>query len=766
MQFVNKNIIMKWFLLFLVYNSLFAFFNSDSVSISSSLKVDGKNVELIINNVNRYYLAGDSVNVKLWMDKLQGYYKKNNPQLDNEPLLDYSIKVFNKYNSVNSIFSLIKLYLVNPANFNSPKYSNYYNIYTNYYYFSAKHNENVRLIKEILNNSKLIVSKLKVVFYKSLSQNYLQLGEIDSAKIYAEQNIKIREFIKDTNSLGSAYNIIGVLYWKSGNIYDAYINYSKSYDYCKISKDTNTMVLVLNNLGLIFQRLKYFEFSENYISQAVKLSQNSDYIFGLGYSYKRYADLLLDQNKFDAAKVFIDKADEVFAQLKRSKDVMDIYYMYGKLYQLTNKPKVALFYLNKAIAKAVVQRDKFTEALSYLKTGELNYSLNNFDVSIEFAKKALTISEKQKYNVIIRDCYEILYKSYKKLNYTTQALFYLENFQELKDKVINETIINSINENSIRKTVQQSEIVKEKLKKENELQKTIIVNNQYLQIFYTIIIFIVLGGGIIIIIQMQRQKKLNVTIDENNKKLTEYNNTLETTNQELKDANQTKNKLFSIIAHDLKNPFVSIFGFASLISEYADELKDLELKKLSETLLASSRNLVELIDNLSKWSSLHGGKITPNFTSFDLIQTIKETISQNMINFQLKQIKIETVFEPEIFICADKEMTATIVRNLISNAIKFTPTNGKIKIECKEDNGKVLLSIIDNGVGLSKDKIAMIVSGSSVESSIGTSNEKGTGLGLTICREFIKVNEGTLSINSVVGEGSEFLVSFQKQTKK
>lgn len=754
---------MKLLFLVLVCNSIFAFVNPDSISHDSVIKVNEKNADLIINTVNRYYLAGDSVNAKLWMDKLQTYYAKNNPRLDNTSLLDYSLKVFNKFNSINNVFSLLELYLVNPGNLNEPKYLYYYNKYTDFNYLSANFSNNVKLVKNILVHSKLINNKLKVVFYKSLSQNYLQLGEVDSAKVYAEQNIKLREFLKDTKSLSSAYNIIGVLHWKTGDIYDAYINYSKAFEYSVIAKDTNTMVLVLNNLGLIFQRLKYFEIAESNINKALKLAQDANYTFGVGYSYKRFADLLLDQNKFDAAKVFIDKADEVFGQLKRSKDVMDIYYMYGKLYQMTNKPKVSLFYLDKAITKAILTKDKFVEALAALKTSEVNYSLNNFTTSITFAEQALSIAKKQNYNVIVRDCYEILYKSYKKLNYTSQALFYLENFQELKDKVINETIINSINENSIRKTIQQSEIVKEKLKKENELQKTIISNNQFLQIIYTVVILIVLVGSIIIIVQMRRQKKLSSTIDDNNKKLVDYNNTLENTNKELKDANQTKNKLFSIIAHDLKNPFVSILGFASLISEYADGLNDLELKKLSETLLASSRNLVELIDNLSKWSSLHGQKIKPDFISFDLIQTIKETINQNMINFQLKQIKIETEIESEVFIYADKEMTATIVRNLISNAIKFTPTNGKIKIVCKEFDDKVQLSIIDNGVGISQDKIAMLEAGNSVESSTGTSNEKGTGLGLTICREFIKANEGTLSINSTIGEGSEFIISFQKQ---
>ena len=260
--------------------------------------------------------------------------------------------------------------------------------------------------------------------------------------------------------------------------------------------------------------------------------------------------------------------------------------------------------------------------------------------------------------------------------------------------------------------------------------------------------------------QYTKLKKLHKTIQLNNNELVQLNNALNTKNEELTSVNETKNKLFSIIAHDLKNPFVSIYGFASIINDYALGKNDPELESLANTMLYSSIKLVELIDNLAKWSRLQQHRIEPVFTNFDIITEINNVVKQTMVHSQLKVINLTTDMDIQAFVFGDKEMIATIIRNILSNAIKFTPENGIIEIKCKTDQNFVEFAVKDSGIGISEERAEMILTGKKITSMDGTSKEKGTGLGLTICREFIQKNNGKFKIKSSLNSGAEFIVQF------
>jgi len=225
--------------------------------------------------------------------------------------------------------------------------------------------------------------------------------------------------------------------------------------------------------------------------------------------------------------------------------------------------------------------------------------------------------------------------------------------------------------------------------------------------------------------------------------------------EELKQANQAKDKLYSIIAHDLKSPFNSIIGFSELINKSVKNKDYEELEKYSMYLKESSENVYKLLLNLLDWSRIQRKKIVYKPEKINLKELITE--QANIFNHVAdeKNNKIELELSSS-FVFADKNMLETIIRNLISNALKYTE-NGKINIKISEKNNDYIVEVKDNGIGMNENLIKNIFHTN--ETLPGTKGEKGSGLGLQLCKEFVEINKGTIHVKSEEGKGSTFTFS-------
>jgi signal transduction histidine kinase/ligand-binding sensor domain-containing protein len=227
------------------------------------------------------------------------------------------------------------------------------------------------------------------------------------------------------------------------------------------------------------------------------------------------------------------------------------------------------------------------------------------------------------------------------------------------------------------------------------------------------------------------------------------------TNDTLKTLNATKDKFFSIIAHDLKNPFNSILGFCEIVLLKYDSMEEEKKKKLIEVVYESAQNVYELLENLLQWSRSQTGNIQFKPELFVINEVIKVNISLTNNLIKEKNLSIEYNPEKDIEVYADKNMINTILRNLITNAVKFTEEGG-IVIEVSEKRSKVEVLVKDSGVGIEKDKLDTLFEIGMSKSTQGTRGETGTGLGLILCKEFIQKNGGELFVTSEEGKGSTF----------
>jgi len=242
-------------------------------------------------------------------------------------------------------------------------------------------------------------------------------------------------------------------------------------------------------------------------------------------------------------------------------------------------------------------------------------------------------------------------------------------------------------------------------------------------------------------------------------------------NNELEESNLSKDKFFSIFAHDLKNPFQGLLGFIDLLYEDLDELSNEQVKEYLSNVRNASYHTYALLENLLEWSRIQSGKMPFTPTVFDIHDEISSVISVLENNATQKDIKLINEVEPNIMVEADRNMIHSVIQNLVTNSIKFSNSNGRVVIRVRVPQTNVNarntqepgerqwleVSVSDNGIGIPEEILPKLFRLNGQFSSAGTANEPGTGLGLVLCHEMVEKNGGRIWAESIAGQGTTFI---------
>jgi nitrogen-specific signal transduction histidine kinase len=226
--------------------------------------------------------------------------------------------------------------------------------------------------------------------------------------------------------------------------------------------------------------------------------------------------------------------------------------------------------------------------------------------------------------------------------------------------------------------------------------------------------------------------------------------------RELTELNLTKDKLFSIIAHDLKNPFVSLLSYSELISKNVGRLGTDRIENMAKRINESARQAYGLLDNLLHWSSIQTGLLEAVCVVLDVDSLLEDAIRLAVSSAHAKEITLNVAGHGGLFVTADKNMVATVLRNLISNAVKFSHKGGRVTIRAEKKEDNVLFSVSDQGTGIPEEMVSELLKPGNRFSSTGTASEEGTGLGLVLCREFVNLNHGEIWLKSQLTKGTVF----------
>jgi signal transduction histidine kinase len=264
------------------------------------------------------------------------------------------------------------------------------------------------------------------------------------------------------------------------------------------------------------------------------------------------------------------------------------------------------------------------------------------------------------------------------------------------------------------------------------------------------------------LIQQQKQE-LQEQVKEKTADLYLKNTLLEETVEQLKESenklselNQVKDKLFSVVSHDLRNPLATMQSFLKLITDHEEKLSGEEREKLFFEAQQSLNNMNELLYNLLQWSKSQMNLLQFRPDKISLKAVVDAATRLVQLHAHMKQVQVKTNITEGLHAYADRDMIEFVIRNLLSNAIKFSQRNSAVEIIVFSENNQVEIRIVDNGIGLSEAKRKKLLDKHTTISRRGTEKEKGTGLGLLISKEFIAKNQGQLRIESVPGKGSVF----------
>lgn len=514
------------------------------------------------------------------------------------------------------------------------------------------------------------------------------------------------EKLNDITGMAYALNELGELYLAKKDYEKALENLIKSAEYRAKLPDQSRYASSLINIAKVYTDLNMLEKALDNYNQALEVSKVSDYIKGESWVYSGLAEVYISQKKFDFALNYSIKAIEIDSKINNS---------YGVI---ANNNRIGLIYL---------KLKKYNSAKGYLQLAK---------------NKSLELG----YNDLLMDSYKMISEMAESEGDYLTAYRNLKEYQSLYNK------INSF-ENTNQIADIQTAFMTEKQNKENELLKKEIDYQKTTRNYLIIISVLILIGILLFIRKYINEKKSKLLLEEQQKTISEMNNNLI-------ELNKTKDKFFSIISHDLRSPFQGFVGMTELILFDIDSFTKEEIAKAIKEMNYKASSLYKLLKNLLEWARMQRGLIEFQPERKDLKTIIEQAVIQLKESAKIKEIELLFENSDSLYTLLDEKMIDSVIRNLISNAIKFTNKKGKIIISLvKKNNDYVIVEVVDNGLGIPQDIIQKLFKIEEKIGTPGTEGEESTGLGLILSKEFIEKHNGEIWVESQDSKGSKFSFS-------
>lgn len=613
-----------------------------------------------------------------------------------------------------------------------------------YSFAQNKENKITDSLKIELRKVKVDTSKINIL--NQMTSNNFYTKPKDGIR-YGNEALKLATKINWTKGMAIASQNLGICNWVDANFPLSIKHFTNSLLYYKKLKDQNGISNAYTHLGLLNTEIKNYNRAFNYFFIAYKINRTIDDKELLGYNLNSIAETFYKLKNYEKALDYYTKAKDVYKSVGNSYGIGYSYINIGKTYAIQENYNTAILYYNKAL-NSFDDKVSYYSANTYLEIGRTYHSLflenpknksENMTLCLENLNKALDIFTKLGTFNKINDCHQELYNVYKEKGNDKLALQHFEKYFEIKESILsykNEVRIGELNN---RKAIELG-------KKQIEIQNLQIKSDSrklYLLVTITIASTILLVLFLWLYIAKRKTTKL-----------------LLEKNKEISNINKQKDRFFSIIAHDLRSPFTGFLGLTELLAEEIDEMDKDEIQFAAINMRISATNLNRLLDNLLEWSRMEQGLIPFSPKENNLNEVIKECVAPLLQTAAKKDITIETKINQNLKIFADHHILQSVIRNFLSNALKFTPRNGTIKIEAHEDVQNTNVSIADTGIGMDTKMVENIFNLDLKTNRMGTEDEPSTGLGLILCKEFVEKHNGKIWVESEVNKGSVFHFNF------
>ena len=629
-------------------------------------------------------------------------------------------------------------------------------------------------------------SKTGLKRYETLSQiaTHFLLTDGEKAVNYAQEALKIAIEFKDESKIALSRIDIGMGEYQRNNYQAALKELETAEEIETRLNNENLITKIKNEKAVVYTAMKRYDIALELLNQIMALNYEKGLKASYAFTLFNISNILLEKKDYDKAlegylKVLeINKNDKSpnkeltaaiysnIGEIYYDKEQYELAYKYRKtsldLYKEINfKNQIANSEMD--IGLILMKLKDYSLSTQYLSLALKQSKSVNFSEGIRTALEYFTILyiETNRYSAALKTCNELeslsvsvkdssdlvkCYKMYADINFKTgnykPSAEYFQKYIELNEIIDSRENKQKFLELEASYLTEEKDFENKVLKKENELQKEKLSSKNKLLLVISAGVIIALALLIMLIIQ---RKKIKIQ------------------NRKLEKAIVSMDKFFSIISHDLRSPFLGFEGLTKMMAEDIDSFTKDELSALSKAMNKNVNNLMRMISNLLDWARMKQGEFNYIPKEIGLHEKVSENLA--LINKLIEQKGIEFVVEipRELFVYADEEMLNSILRNLLTNAVKFTSKNGKVIVNAKgADNNFVEIAVTDNGIGMADDLRRKLFRIEEKVGRKGTEGEESTGMGLLVCKEFVEKNGGKIWVESKEGTGSTFYFTVSK----
>ncbi|WP_224998072.1 tetratricopeptide repeat-containing sensor histidine kinase [Cesiribacter sp. SM1] len=565
-----------------------------------------------------------------------------------------------------------------------------------------------------------------------------------------------------------------------GNYYQDQANLLTALDYFKTAHklytemgDTLSMAMSLRNIGGLFRMRSLYPEAELYYQEALNIGKEKGYTSIIANSLRDLGSIAYLLKQYDKALDYFNQSLTYVDKEADRANYAAVLNNLGVIHKAVKNYRLSLRFLLEAYD--IYHKDNNVRDLSavLMNIGQVQQQLGNFDEAERYFKNSLRAAQKVHNIQRLLEAHNYLAKFYAAVDNYYLAYHHKDQYTAYKDTLFRQEANLQMAEMAKKLEIERKERAFAKLIQDKEMQ---ILNNEneitrfelYRKnnmILVSFLLVILAGGGVYVLYKGFRDKQAqNHRLEERNQEvslkniqLQEVNLKLKSSENQLKQLNDTKDKFFGILAHDLRSPLVTLRGFVQILHQEHVNFSQEEMNRLTGRIEHSLRGITMLLDNLLQWSTAQNGTIEFSPAEQKLQRIVEDNVLLLETTAQVKDIKLVKAAVPER-VFADKQMLHLVIRNLLGNAIKFTPRGGTVTISAFETDAHTCLMVKDTGIGIAPEKLQDIMKDNTLRTSRGTENEKGSGLGLWLCREFVERHSGTIEIESAEGHGTTFTI--------
>lgn len=632
-------------------------------------------------------------------------------------------------------------------------------------YINERFNEAIKTLKAI--NSSELSQSSKALYYTLNGLVNSELNLLSEAEQSYRQALAIYIALNDKDNIFTIYNNLGILYNNIGDYkrsLDAFLSGSDHIE--KVDSKIDVFKYYLN-VGTVNFNLNDFDNALASYKSALNAAINQSETLRIFKAHEKIGETYISLENLEEAFKNYEKALSGYTELGLKKESCNSLVNLGEISLLQNKSPKASEYFEKALQLAINNDFIQEKSIASLKISKLLFEKSLFLKSKPYLLKIIQDKNQIANIEVLSNAYSLLYQIEKQQGNNSAALNYLELFQETDTEIKNIQYSNQKEQFEIQSNLKQKEIELDNLQISynlNELQ----LENRKQQINGLIILSVLIAIVFMLVLRMFFQNKKtqrilsvqNEKINHQNKKLLLTNKEIKSQRKELSDLNVIKDQLLSIIAHDVKSPMTDLNNLLFILRHNIDTIQKEDLKNHLAVIESNTSNLLNLLNNVLNWTLNQSKGIKVNKSVFLVSELVQNNLNQIESSAVSKEINVEfRTKESDATVNSDYNIINFALRNILSNAVKFTNTKGKVLVDIIENNNSVFIKIADNGIGFNEKVQVMLRNNSEkVPTTSGTNKEKGYGIGLSLCKKMLSEINASIQYEANEPKGSIFSI--------